>query len=221
VLLAEQLVHQRSVHPGPLVLGAAPVKFPTPATDRDRQCCYRFPQEREQGISACFYMSPCSSDYIFTCTSSAGAWHIVSEGSRHCRAFPADCPHRMHCHCFCIMSQKRVASDTRSFQHIAKFKDSKVYCLTHDLLLFPAAQTISSSCFQELAYDWRVKFVTRSDSHVNLGIKCLSRYRNQNIHATNGLGYSFWSSLGITLLRVRKLKEGFTDIASGHLRITS
>ena len=34
--LAEQLVHQRSVHPGPLVLGAAPLKFPTPATDRDR-----------------------------------------------------------------------------------------------------------------------------------------------------------------------------------------
>ena len=36
VLLAEQLVHQRSVHPGPLVLGTAPLKSPTPATDRDR-----------------------------------------------------------------------------------------------------------------------------------------------------------------------------------------
>ena len=36
VLLAEQLVHQRSVHPGPLVLRTAPLKFPTPATDRDR-----------------------------------------------------------------------------------------------------------------------------------------------------------------------------------------
>ena len=35
MLLAEQLVHQRSVHPGPLVLGADPLKFPTPATDRD------------------------------------------------------------------------------------------------------------------------------------------------------------------------------------------
>ena len=34
--LAEQLVHQRSVHPGPLVLGADPFKFPTPAMDRDR-----------------------------------------------------------------------------------------------------------------------------------------------------------------------------------------
>src|SRR5678810_829484 len=36
MLLAEQLVHQRSVHPGPLVLSTAPLKFPTPATDRDR-----------------------------------------------------------------------------------------------------------------------------------------------------------------------------------------
>ena len=36
VLLAEQLVHQRCVHPGPLVLRTAPFKFPTPTTDRDR-----------------------------------------------------------------------------------------------------------------------------------------------------------------------------------------
>ena len=28
MLLAEQLVHQRYVHPGPLVLGTNPVKFP-------------------------------------------------------------------------------------------------------------------------------------------------------------------------------------------------
>ena len=34
--LAEQLVHQRSVHPGPLVLGAALLKSPPPAADRDR-----------------------------------------------------------------------------------------------------------------------------------------------------------------------------------------
>ena len=36
MLLAEQLVHQRYVHPGPLVLGAAPLKYPTPTADRDR-----------------------------------------------------------------------------------------------------------------------------------------------------------------------------------------
>ena len=34
--LAPQQVHQRYVHPGPLVLGAAPLKFPTPTADRDR-----------------------------------------------------------------------------------------------------------------------------------------------------------------------------------------
>ena len=36
MLLAEQLVHQSYVHPGPLVLGTAPLKFPTPTADRDR-----------------------------------------------------------------------------------------------------------------------------------------------------------------------------------------
>ena len=36
VLLAQQQVHQRYVHPGPLVLGAAPLKCPTPTADRDR-----------------------------------------------------------------------------------------------------------------------------------------------------------------------------------------
>lgn len=36
VPLARQLVHQRFVQPGPLVLGSAPLKFPAPAMDRDR-----------------------------------------------------------------------------------------------------------------------------------------------------------------------------------------
>ena len=34
--LARQQVHNRYVHSGPLVLGAAPLKYPTPAMDRDR-----------------------------------------------------------------------------------------------------------------------------------------------------------------------------------------
>ena len=34
--LAEQLAHHWFVHSGPLVLGAAPLKFPTPTADRDR-----------------------------------------------------------------------------------------------------------------------------------------------------------------------------------------
>src|SRR3970040_248415 len=36
MLLAEQLVHKRSVHTGPLVLGTAPRKSPAPTPDRDR-----------------------------------------------------------------------------------------------------------------------------------------------------------------------------------------
>ncbi len=36
MLLAEQLVHQWHVHPGPLVLGTALLNFPTPTADRDR-----------------------------------------------------------------------------------------------------------------------------------------------------------------------------------------
>jgi hypothetical protein len=34
--LARQLVHQRCVHPGPLVLRTDPLKLPTPTADRDR-----------------------------------------------------------------------------------------------------------------------------------------------------------------------------------------
>jgi len=34
--LAEQLEHQRCVHPGPLVLRTTPLKYPAPTEDRDR-----------------------------------------------------------------------------------------------------------------------------------------------------------------------------------------
>src|ERR1700750_2501055 len=40
--LASQPVHQRFVHSGPLVLGAAPVKSPTPTADRDQTVSRRF-----------------------------------------------------------------------------------------------------------------------------------------------------------------------------------
>ena len=40
--LAPQPVHQRYVHPGPLVLGAASLKSPTPAEDRDQTVSRRF-----------------------------------------------------------------------------------------------------------------------------------------------------------------------------------
>src|ERR1043166_3187498 len=40
--LASQPVHQRLVHSGPLVLGAAPLKYPTPTADRDQTVSRRF-----------------------------------------------------------------------------------------------------------------------------------------------------------------------------------
>ena len=36
MLLAEQPIHQRSVLPGPLVLGTDPIKFPAPTADMDQ-----------------------------------------------------------------------------------------------------------------------------------------------------------------------------------------
>ena len=40
--LASQPIHQRCVHSGPLVLGAAPVNLPTPTADRDKTVSRRF-----------------------------------------------------------------------------------------------------------------------------------------------------------------------------------
>ena len=40
--LASQPVHQRCVHSGPLVLGAGPLKLPTPTADRDQTVSRRF-----------------------------------------------------------------------------------------------------------------------------------------------------------------------------------
>jgi hypothetical protein len=40
--LASQPVHQRYVHSGPLVLGAAPLKYPAPTADRDQTVSRRF-----------------------------------------------------------------------------------------------------------------------------------------------------------------------------------
>src|SRR6266480_1985123 len=43
--LAGQQIHQRCVHPGPLVLGTNPLSSPTPTADRDRQFCYHRPSQ--------------------------------------------------------------------------------------------------------------------------------------------------------------------------------
>src|SRR5574339_72579 len=40
--LARQLVHQRCLQPGPLVLRSEPLKYPTPTADRDQTVSRRF-----------------------------------------------------------------------------------------------------------------------------------------------------------------------------------
>src|ERR1044071_2148787 len=40
--LARPLVHQRYLHPGPLVLRSEPLKYPTPTADRDQTVSRRF-----------------------------------------------------------------------------------------------------------------------------------------------------------------------------------
>src|SRR6266567_2737668 len=47
--LAPQLLHQRCVHPGPLVLGTNPLNSPAPTADRDRQFCYHGSRRRGPG----------------------------------------------------------------------------------------------------------------------------------------------------------------------------
>ena len=86
MLLAEQLAHESSVRPGPLVLGTALLKSPTPTEDRDRHILLppALPLEcRGQIISVWLCMSPCRSDYIFT-PLFGGVRRIVSEDSGCC-----------------------------------------------------------------------------------------------------------------------------------------
>src|SRR6266498_1889748 len=70
VPLAGQLAHQRFVRPGPLVLGTALLKSPTPTEDRDRHICYlrAASAARRPGrfCSAWLPTSPWGSDHLFT-----------------------------------------------------------------------------------------------------------------------------------------------------------
>src|SRR3954451_8127044 len=59
VLLAEQLAHESCVRPGPLVLGTALLKSPTPTEDRDRHCCYRRRHKLASGARAFLPGSAC------------------------------------------------------------------------------------------------------------------------------------------------------------------
>jgi len=52
MLLAEQLAHQRCVHPGPLVLRTAPLKSPAPTPDRDQPVSRRFEPSSRNALMA-------------------------------------------------------------------------------------------------------------------------------------------------------------------------
>src|SRR5437764_11636073 len=95
--LAEQLVHRRSVHPGPLVLGTAPVKLPTPTADRDRTVSRRSePSSRaalmgEQPNPWDLSLPPSlvGQDYTFTI---ATACHHARLRCEPCDRCPSDIP---------------------------------------------------------------------------------------------------------------------------------
>ena len=52
MLLAKQLAHQRSVHPGPLVLRTTPLKSPAPTPDRDQPVSRRFEPSSRNALTA-------------------------------------------------------------------------------------------------------------------------------------------------------------------------
>jgi hypothetical protein len=54
MLLVEQLVHQRCVHPGPLVLGANPLKFPNVHSGYKPNCLTRVHQVTSQAMQLAF-----------------------------------------------------------------------------------------------------------------------------------------------------------------------
>ena len=91
VPLARQLAHQRYVHPGPLVLGTAPLKLPAPAADRDRQFCYSHPR----GMGARSFLPDSACRHAARTISSLlnrSVRHIVSEGSGIQYLFHGDLP---------------------------------------------------------------------------------------------------------------------------------
>ncbi len=85
VPLARQLAHERCVRPGPLVLGTAPLKPPTPAVDRDRHFCYSRPNQLDRGpghFCLALHVAMQVGPYLHPIC--RDVWHMVSEDSdRH------------------------------------------------------------------------------------------------------------------------------------------
>src|SRR5918997_3442248 len=77
--VARQLAHQRSVHPGPLVLGAALRKLPTPTTDRDRTV-----SRRSEPSSRTAFMGEQPNPWALLQPQDATSRHRGAKPSRRC-----------------------------------------------------------------------------------------------------------------------------------------
>ena len=130
VPLAGQLAHESCVRPGPLVLGTALLKSPTPTEDRDRHICYRRHSDLEcqwarsfLSGSACRHAGRTISSP--PCPMVFGIWSLRIPGQK-ARPF------------LLIFRTARIVTDlvgsvpadTRTFQHIAEFIDSAVNSLS-------------------------------------------------------------------------------------------
>jgi hypothetical protein len=87
-----------------------------------------------QRISAWLCMSPCRSDHIFASSrDEERIWHMVSEDSACIRRpfLLIACTVRLSLPIGVI---DEYGTDTQVFQHLARFKDSAVKPLSHDVL---------------------------------------------------------------------------------------
>src|SRR5919206_235146 len=92
VLLAEQLAHQRSVHPGPLVLGAAPRTSPTPTADRDRTVSRRSEPSSRTTLTRRRAVTP--RDRVGRLSRPSSPYTLGTRSTTHGLAYPPASPHR-------------------------------------------------------------------------------------------------------------------------------
>src|SRR3954454_19754675 len=111
MLLAEQLVHHRSAHPGPLVLGAAPLNSPARTLDRDRLFVTR---PADFLFSLAPYVAVGIRPYLLV-SDESGVWPVRIPIAKSDRSFLliVRTPR--------VVTAFAVAEDPRSSQHLARF----------------------------------------------------------------------------------------------------
>ena len=127
VPLAGQLAHESCVRPGPLVLGTAPLKSPTPVEDRDRHVCYRAHLLRRGPGHFCLalHVAMQVGPYLHHAYRPAvfGIWSLRIPDATYAPPFLLIV--RTGWIFTARRIDERVPPDTRSFQHIAEFIDSR------------------------------------------------------------------------------------------------